>query len=120
MTFFQEIKKPICLHPARQESLFCMIQGLCLYQSVSLRQLAYAIRGAASLESKIRRIQRFFQHQVFDYSALGKAILILFKLPEKITLTLDRTEWMFGKKPINFMVLGFINGDMSIPFAFDN
>ena len=118
MTLFQRIKNHISFHPARLESLFSMIQGLCLFQSVHLRQLAYGIPGTAPLSSKIRRLQRFFQYQDFDYVAIGKLILSLFTLPDPLTLTLDRTDWMFGKTPINILVLGVLIGDMSIPLAF--
>ena len=95
-----------------------MIQGLCLFQSVHLRQLAYGIPGTATLSSKIRRLQRFFQYQDFNYVSIGKLILSLFTLPDPLTLTLDRTDWMFGKTPINILVLGVLIGDMSIPLAF--
>ena len=106
------------MHPARQESFFSMIQGLWLFQSVHLRQLAYGMAGAASLDSKIRRLQRFFQHQDLDYVAIGKLILSLFNLSTPLTLTLDRTDWMYGKAPINILVLGVLIGDMSVPIAF--
>lgn len=106
------------MHPARLKSLFSMIHGLCLYQSVHLRQLAYGIPGAAHLDSKIRRLQRFFQHQIFDYVAVGKLVLSFFKLPDQVILTLDRTDWRLGQTPINVMVLGVLIGDMSVPIAF--
>jgi hypothetical protein len=47
-------------------------------------------------------------------------ILSLFTLPDKVTLTLDRTDWMFGQTPINIMVIGLLIGDQSIPIAFMN
>lgn len=118
MDLFQSIKNHISFHPARLESLFSMIQGLCMFQSVYLRQLAYGIPGSAALDSKIRRLQRFFQYQTFDYVTTGKLILSLFNLPDSLTLTLDRTDWMFGKTPINILVLGVLIGDMSVPMAF--
>ena len=118
MNLFHLLKDHISMHPARLESFFYLIKGLCLYQSVYLRQLAYSIPGLSNLDSKIRRVQRFFQHQIFDYDAIGNLILSFFTLPEKVTLTLDRTEWMFGKSPINLMVLGLLIGDISVPIVF--
>jgi len=118
MNLFRTLKDHISFHPARLESLFSMVQGLCLFQSVYLRQLAYGIPGSAALSSKIRRLQRFFQHQDFDYVAIGTLILSLFKLKNPLTLTLDRTDWMFGKTPINILVLGVLIEDMSVPIAF--
>lgn len=118
MDLFRCLRNHIFFHPARQESLFSMVRGLCLFQSVHLRQLAYALPGSAALGSKIRRLQRFFQHQDFDYVAIGKFVLNLFILPNSITLTLDRTNWMFGKTPLNILVMGVLIDTISVPIAF--
>lgn len=47
----------------------------------------------------------------------SKFIFSLFDWPEKIILTLDRTNWKFGKIDINFLVICAIYKDYSIPIC---
>lgn len=120
MDLFQHLKNHISMHPSRLDCLFHMIRGLCLFQSVRLRQLANAIPGTATLDSRIRRVQRFFQQQPINYVAVGKLVLSLLGACSNVTLTLDRTDWKFGQTPINFMVIGIMIGNMSVPLVFMN
>ena len=120
MDFFQKLNDHISIHPSRLECIFHMINGLCQFQSVAMHQMAYAIPGTAAITSKTRRIQRFFQLQILDYLAIGRLISRLFNLPSKVVLTIDRTDWKFGKHPINILFIGVMVGDMSIPLVFMN
>jgi hypothetical protein len=48
--------------------------------------------------------------------AIVSLLFSILPLPEKITLTMDRTNWQFGRKDINFLTLAFVYNGMSIPF----
>ena len=67
----------------------------------------------------MRRIQRFFQLQALLLENVANVIFLLIPLPEQIILTLDRTNWQFGNKDINFLTLCFVYKGVSIPFLWE-
>jgi hypothetical protein len=71
---------------------------------VNLAEIATAFPGHAKVESHYKRLQRFFRHFEIDYTMIAKLITQL--IPEKPPwiLTLDRTNWKFGKININILV----------------
>jgi len=62
------------------------------------------------------RIKRFFRHFDFDGNAVAKFIFWLFDFGKgKWYLTLDRTNWEFGKYKVNFLVLAIAYRGTAIP-----
>ena len=74
------------------------------YRSVVFSELADKIDKPIKVSSIERRIQDFFEKVKFDYEAL--ILLLLSFVPhDKLVLSIDRTEWGFGKTQINIIVL---------------
>ena len=48
-------------------------------------------------QSFYRRMQRFFAGQYFDYRQISQLIFNMFSF-DKVQLTLDRTNWKWGKQ----------------------
>ena len=71
--------------------------------------------GSAKIESHYKRLQRFFKGFEFSFAALLGFVRELFGLPEQLILTLDRTNWLFGKKNINFLTLGIAYKCVAFP-----
>ena len=58
-------------HPARINTLSQSILSLVITGSVTLKHLAQGFQNEAVLHSSIRRLQRFFKEQPFDFHALA-------------------------------------------------
>lgn len=95
---------------------FSIVLGLISSRSVQHHLLAMAFVSKAQTGSVVRRIQRFFEKQVFDFALLAQGILQMLSLPEKMDIVIDRTNWKFGKTPINFLVLSVtLTNKQSVP-----
>lgn len=93
-----------------------MVQALICVRTINLTQVASAFQTKAKEESAYRRICRFFTDFTFDFSAIVPFILKLFPLKSKCILILDRTNWKWGKTPINILMLSIGYKGISIPF----
>jgi hypothetical protein len=61
-----------------------------------------------------RRLNRFFQKFRFDKLVLGK--LLMNFLPDgKLVLSIDRTNWKFGKTHINILMLSALDNGVGKP-----
>ena len=67
-------------------------------------------------EASLRRVERFFQKKTLLFSEYAPMTTQLLNFKGKFELCLDRTNWKFGKKNINYLVLSWrINSHISIP-----
>lgn len=105
-------------HKKRQEFLCELLVGLIRSRSVHFCEIADKMDIPILPSSIERRIQDFFQKVHFDYSRL-----ILFFLGfihhQRLILSLDRTEWDFGKTQINILCLVVSIGKMGVPLYFE-
>lgn len=100
---------------ARLECLVQILQALFVVRTVNLVQVATAFQTDASEESSYRRVRRFFSEFAFDLSLIVTLVLHLFPLGDKYLLILDRTNWKWGKSPINILTLSVAYLGISIP-----
>lgn len=85
-------------------------------QQMNLSRLAVAMDSPAEISARYRRLQRFFSEVRFDYDALARLIMQLFDIgDEPYYLTLDRTNWRWGKKNLNLLTLGVVYKGAAIP-----
>jgi hypothetical protein len=94
--------------------LASLIVALFKVKTVSLPQLATAFPGRAAIDSHYRRLQRFFQH-VESPPAVIAPLVVSFLPYTTYTLALDRTTWMLGCLPINFLVLSVVHQGIAFP-----
>jgi hypothetical protein len=75
-------------------------------KQVQFHSIAVEIKSDAPKASIERRAQAFFKRFEFDFD-LEKAGLALlsFLPPGKLDLSINRTEWNFGKRQCNFYIL---------------
>ena len=105
--------------PWNKARLACFTQivlALFRVRTVNLTQIAAAFESDCKEESTYRRIRRFFTEFSFDLSSIAPFVLRLFPLDKKCTLILDRTNWKWGKTPINILMLSIAYKGISIPF----
>lgn len=55
----------------------------------------------------------------FDFSAFGRFLLRLLPQKEGFVVVMDRTEWHFGSKPVNVLMIGFAYKGIAFPVLWD-
>lgn len=101
---------------SRLDCFVGMLLALFSVRTVNLSEIALAMDSRAMKQSRYRRLQRFFAEFKIDYSILARWIFSLFfNLEKKVYLSLDRTNWYWGKAPINALVLSIAYEGVAIP-----
>jgi hypothetical protein len=110
------LKKHLKLNSARMNFLANFIIALLKVRTVNLTEIAVAFCGKAKKDSHYKRLQRFFRSFPLDLTKIAKFIAGF--LPVKAdawTLTMDRTNWKFGKLNINILTLGIAYKGTAFP-----
>jgi len=103
-------------HKSRLDGFVGMLLALLRLRQINLTQLALAFASKAEPQSRYRRLQRFFAEVVFDYDAIARLIVGLFDFHQQsYYLTLDRTNWTWGKVDLNILTLGIVYQGTAIP-----
>lgn len=100
---------------ARISFLTQIIQSLFRVRTVNLTQIAEAFQTDSKTSSSYRRIQRFFESFSCDMSFIVILVTKLFIMEEKSVLIMDRTNWKWGKKPINILMISIEYFGIAIP-----
>lgn len=105
-------------HKSRQEFLVHIVLGLIQARSVVFSELASKIDKPITLLSLERMVQDFFLKVSFDYKQLA-IYFLSFTDKRQLTLSIDRTEWDFGKTQINILCVMISIGKLGIPLYFE-
>ncbi len=101
---------------ARMGCFVGMLIALMVVGTVNLTQLALFFPSKALVSSRYRRIQRFFSEHWIDYNEVAHFVMKLFGFTENnFYLSLDRTNWKWGKTNINLLVLAVVYKGAAIP-----
>jgi len=101
---------------ARLSCFGSMLIALFAVRTVNLTQITCALSGEAKESSRYRRVQRFFSEVEFDYTKIAAFIFRLFSFEKgKWYLTIDRTNWRWGKKNINILMLAVVYKGIAVP-----
>lgn len=102
----------------RVKFIASFVVSLVRARTVTLSNLSVIFNPKVKSESNYRRIQRFFEDFVMDYLQVAK--LVILSLPHvNFILTLDRTNWQFGRKDINVLMLALVYKNISIPLCWE-
>ncbi|HJW28298.1 MAG TPA: IS4 family transposase, partial [Saprospiraceae bacterium] len=99
---------------ARAKCGAAIILGLIKVRTANLTELATAIPGHAQVDSKYKRLQRFFKEVTLDFSLVAKLIASLVPDDQWI-IDIDRTTWQLGKVSINILYLAIVYQGIAIP-----
>ena len=103
-------------HGARIAFLAQFLLALLKVRSVNLAELATGFGGKAKVDSHYKRLQRFFRSFDLGYDDLARLLVRLVPVGDgPWRLTMDRTNWQFGKVDINFLVLGIACRGIALP-----
>jgi hypothetical protein len=117
-TLIQKLSNHFSLHPSRLKTLTGLIMGAITSGNVQHQSLSRHVESS-NINSAIRKTERFFQKQSLPVQNYAKAIIDLIGYRGKMTLNLDRTNWKYGDKKINYLVLSLrISKNFSLPLFF--
>ena len=102
-------------HGARLNLIAEFLIALFRVKTVNLTELATGFSGRAQVGSHYKRLQRFLRDYEFDYEAWVKLIVQWMGDGQPWKLSLDRTQWHFGSKAINILVLALVHRGVAIP-----
>ena len=101
---------------ARLDCFVRMLIALFVVRTVNLSEIAVAFTSKAEVNSRYKRLQRFFAKFKIDYTVIARFIFkLFFSDSQKIYLTIDRTNWYWGKQKINIFMLGIAYEGIAIP-----
>ena len=86
-------------------------------RTVNLAEIALAFGGQAQVESKYKRLQRFLKDFELNYDLIAELIVNLIPVNPPWYLTIDRTNWKFGRIDINILVLGIAHKGIAFPLC---
>jgi len=95
-----------------------MLVALCKVQSVCFEKLVLGFESKAKKESSLRRIQRFMAGYALDVDLIARLIFNILPSKPPYVLSLDRTNWKFGKTNINILVLAINCQGIALPILF--
>lgn len=125
MEYISELKSSLNVHfkwnKARITCFIQMLLALFTTRTVNLNKLACMIQhGAPEQASRYRRLQRFFSGFHIDFEVIAGFIFRLFFITGgKWCLTMDRTNWKWGKSDINILTLGIAYKGTAIPIYWE-
>jgi hypothetical protein len=97
-----------------------MLIALLKTETVNLTKIARYMSGEAQQESRYRRVTRFFASYLIDFDMIAAFIFRLFFVQNgKWYLTMDRTNWQWGKSDINILTLAIAFKGIAIPIYWE-
>ena len=104
------------LSKSRLLTMAVLVTGIVSARTVNLTHIACLFPGAALIASNYRRLQRFFEQCDISMIACSRQ-LMAFMAPgnQPVTLAMDRTNWKFGSKDINILVLAIVTRRFRVP-----
>ncbi len=103
---------------ARIKLISFFIIALIKVQTVNFEKLSHAFDSKTKSESSLRRIQRFIANYSFDSDLIARLVFSLLPKQDKYILSIDRTNWKFGKANINIFMLGIVYQGIAFPLLF--
>jgi hypothetical protein len=104
-------------HGARLNFLANFLIALLRVKTVNFSELATGFMGTATLDSRYKRLQRFFRKFEVDPVQIARTVVALMGIPEPWTLSIDRTEWQFGSAIFNILTLGVVHNGVAFPLV---
>ena len=105
-------------HLSRQKCALQAILAMIKTRSVQLSELGFELNDEVKPESNERRLQNFFKNAELNEQEFS-FVLSLFLSFGKVDLSIDRTEWDFGRTQVNLLVISGSCHGMSIPLFID-
>jgi hypothetical protein len=97
-----------------------MLLSLLCTRTVNLNKIACSMSSNTEQSSRYRRVQRFFADFAIDFDMIAGFIFkLFFASGGKWYLTMDRTNWQWGKSDINILTLAVVFKGIAIPLYWE-
>ena len=106
------------INKARLKFISLFIIALNQVRTVRFEHLAIAFDHSAKKDSSLRRIQRFMAGFDLQIDLIAKLVFALLPVEPPYRLSIDRTNWKFGSKNINILVLAVTYKGVAFPILF--
>lgn len=101
---------------ARMACFVGMQVGLLKTRSINLAEIATGFAGDAGLMPRYRRLQRFVHGHRISYDKVAWFVMALLGFTgQPFYLAMDRTNWKWGRKNLNILVLAVAYQGVAIP-----
>ena len=111
----QRLQPHLHWHRARLVCCAATILALIKLRTVTLGELALVLNPKAKTASNERRLRRFLASFELDFELIARLIVALIPQQDGFTITLDRTQWLFGKTKINILMIAIAYKGIAIP-----
>ncbi len=102
---------------ARVAFVSIFLIALIRVRTVNLAEIATGFSSEAKVESRYKRLQRFFREFEVDYESIALMVVKVMKIPEPWVISIDRTDWQFGKTVFNVLTLGVVHHGVAFPLV---
>jgi len=106
-------------HRARLKFIARFTTALLQLTTANLAKLALALKATVKPASNYRRIQRFMADFAFDFDVFGRFLLSLLPQKSDYVVVIDRTEWHFGRRPVNVLMIGVAYQGVAFPVVWE-
>ena len=110
---------PIVTNLARKTFVSLFVIALIQQRKVQFSELATVLNDDAKISSNQNRIEDFFRDVDIDFQSVARLMLALLPKKNKLRLTIDRTEWDFGKCQVNILMILIGYGDLQLPLYWE-
>ena len=110
---------PIVDNLARKTFVSLFILALIQLRKVQFCELATVLNNDVKTSSNQNRIEDFFRDVTIDFRAVAQLILAFLPKKAKLRLTIDRTEWDFGRCQVNILMVLVGCGDLQLPLYWE-
>lgn len=101
---------------SRMKCFAAMLIALIKVRTVNLTDIACGISSASQYDSRYIRVKRFFREFEIDFGIVAVWVINCFGLSgQALYLSMDRTNWRWGKKDINILMLSVVYKGIAIP-----
>lgn len=102
-------------HGARLNFLALFLIAMLRVRTINLSEVATGFRKTAQQSSNYKHLQRIFKNYDLEDSVIAKALVTLMELPQPWVLSLDRTNWSFGRIHFNILMLSVVHEGVGYP-----
>ncbi|TXK45711.1 IS4 family transposase [Pontibacter qinzhouensis] len=108
-------KVEIVSHLARKKFIFSFVLGLIKSRKVHFCEVAEHLNHKTKAACNEVRIQDFFRQAVLNYEQVAMLLCLFLPRKGKVRLSIDRTEWDFGKCQVNILMVLASHGKIQVP-----
>jgi hypothetical protein len=113
--FRAKLQQHLPWNAARLAFVSTFLIALMRVKTVNMAEIATGFSGNAKVSSHYKRLQRFFREFEVDYESIAITVVRVMQIPEPWVISIDRTNWQFGKTVFNVLMLGVVHEGVAFP-----